>query len=170
MKLIFIYGPPAAGKLTVAEQLAKKTRIALFHNHVSRNLVLDIYMKDILSHYSLVDKIREEVFENNTDLIFTFVYGGSFDDKIVKSYTKSIEENGGEVLFVELTANREDLLKRVGSESRKHNKKLTDSEKLKQITEDMSIYSITFVESLKINTSELNPEQAASKIIDYYHL
>ncbi len=34
MKLVFIYGPPASGKLTVARELAALTGYKLFHNHL----------------------------------------------------------------------------------------------------------------------------------------
>ena len=34
MKLVFIYGPPAAGKLTIARKVAEKAGLALFHNHL----------------------------------------------------------------------------------------------------------------------------------------
>ena len=91
MKLIFIYGPPAVGKLTVAEELSEVTNIPVFHNHHSRDLVKDIYGDKLLKHYALVDKIRLDVMEycakNNTDLIFTYVYGGPADDGNVKAFT-----------------------------------------------------------------------------------
>ena len=84
MKLIFIYGPPAVGKLTIAEKLSESTKIPVFHNHHSRDLVKDIYGDKLLQHYALVDKIRFDVMEycaqNNTNLIFTYVYGGPQDD------------------------------------------------------------------------------------------
>jgi tRNA uridine 5-carbamoylmethylation protein Kti12 len=32
MKLIFLYGPPAVGKLTVAQELVTLTGYKLFHN------------------------------------------------------------------------------------------------------------------------------------------
>lgn len=35
MKLMFIYGPPAAGKLTVAKALCAHTGFKLFHNHLA---------------------------------------------------------------------------------------------------------------------------------------
>jgi len=35
MKLVFIYGPPAVGKLTVANALAKVTGFKVFHNHLT---------------------------------------------------------------------------------------------------------------------------------------
>lgn len=34
MKLLFIYGPPASGKLTVAREPAALTGYRLFHNHL----------------------------------------------------------------------------------------------------------------------------------------
>jgi len=169
MKLIFIYGPPAAGKLTVAEKLSELTGIPLFHNHHSRDLVKDIYKEGLLNHYDLVDKIRFDVLEycalNNTDLIFTYVYGGSFDDENVKNFIDKIESNGGGVSFVELTANREDLVARVDNESRRKYKKLTDKTVMKELTKSMDMFTIPFVKSLKINTSKLSADESAELIV-----
>jgi len=174
MKLIFIYGPPASGKLTVAEKLSSVTSIPVFHNHLSRDLVKDIYGDNLMSHYELVDQIRTDVLgycaRNNTDLIFTYVYEGIDDDKNVKDFIKEIEVNGGEVHFVELSANQDDLLDRVGNESRKKYKKLTDKSILKELTNSMEKFSIPYVESLKINTSETNPDESANLIIDKLNL
>ena len=35
MKLIIIHGPPAAGKLTTANEIAAATGFKVFHNHLS---------------------------------------------------------------------------------------------------------------------------------------
>jgi tRNA uridine 5-carbamoylmethylation protein Kti12 len=43
MKLVFIYGPPAAGKLTVATELSRLTGFKLFHNHVSIQFVESLF-------------------------------------------------------------------------------------------------------------------------------
>lgn len=174
MKLILLYGPPASGKLTIAEKLSELTNIPLFHNHLSRDLVKDIYGDKLCDNYALVDRIRFDVLDycskNNTDLIFTYVYEGSDDDDNVRDFIKTIESNDGTVLFVELTANREDLMSRVDNESRKKFKKLIDPVVMGKITEDMSIYSIPFVDSLKINTSELTPDQSAKTVIGKFKL
>jgi cytidylate kinase len=34
MKLLFLYGPAASGKLTIARELTTLTGFALFHNHL----------------------------------------------------------------------------------------------------------------------------------------
>ena len=102
MKLIFLYGPPASGKLTIAEELSELTSIPLFHNHLSRDLVKDIYGDKLTDNYTLVDRIRFDVLDycskNHTDLIFTYVYEGSDDDANVRDFIKTIEDNQGEVL------------------------------------------------------------------------
>ena len=39
MKLIVIFGPPAVGKMTVGKELSRITKLKLFHNHMSIELV-----------------------------------------------------------------------------------------------------------------------------------
>ena len=169
MKLIFIYGPPASGKLTIAEILSERTGIPLFHNHLSRDLVKDIYGDKLRDNYELVDRIRFDVLDycskNQTDLIFTYVYEGEDDDENVRQFIDIIEKNNGEVVFVELTAKKEDLISRVDNESRMMFKKLTDPGVMEKITQDMSVYSIPFVSSLKINTSQLSPNDSVNTIV-----
>jgi hypothetical protein len=43
MKLIFLYGLPAVGKLTVAKELASATSFKLFHNHLAVDLLLSVF-------------------------------------------------------------------------------------------------------------------------------
>lgn len=168
MKLLFLYGPPASGKLTIAEKLSSMTGIPLFHNHLTRDLVKDIYGDKLREHYGLVDKLRFDIFDycaaHDTDLIFTYVYEGSDDDQNVRTFIETIEQHGGEVVFIEVTADRTDLLQRVDNESRTRFKKLTDPDVLSEITEDMTKYSIPFVDALTVNTSQLEADEAAKFI------
>lgn len=174
MKLLFIYGPPASGKLTIAEKLSDLTKIPVFHNHLSRDLVKDIYGDNLMEHYKLVDQIRFDVLgycaSQGTDLIFTYVYAGEEDNENVRRYMNVIQEHGGDVVFIELMANRDDLIERVSNESRRRFKKLTDPEVLAKITENMSIYSIPFVEPIKINTSIMSPDESAKFIANELEL
>ncbi len=39
MKLIFVHGPAACGKLTIAKEVAPSTGLRLFHNHLTVDLV-----------------------------------------------------------------------------------------------------------------------------------
>ena len=170
MKLVYIYGLPAVGKLTVAEKLSEITGIPLFHNHLSRDIVKDIYGDNLGSHYDLVDSIRTEVLtycaKNNTDLIFTYVYAGREDDANVQHFMRCIEDNGGKVHFIELIAEKEDLINRVDSESRKRFKKLTDRKIMQEITNDIKKYHIPYVDAITINTSKLTANESAKLIAE----
>ncbi|MFH1209967.1 MAG: shikimate kinase, partial [archaeon] len=43
MKLIYIYGPPAVGKLTVTKELAKLTNFKIFHAHLTADYVSSVF-------------------------------------------------------------------------------------------------------------------------------
>ncbi|MBW4552200.1 MAG: AAA family ATPase [Aphanocapsa sp. GSE-SYN-MK-11-07L] len=43
MELLFIYGPAAAGKLTIGRELAKLTGFRLFHNHLTVDAVTAVF-------------------------------------------------------------------------------------------------------------------------------
>lgn len=79
MRLVFIYGPPASGKLTVAKRLSKLTGFRLFHNHVSIQFVQSLFEFGTEPFWQLTDKYRLEMLEeaarHGIDTIFTFVYG-----------------------------------------------------------------------------------------------
>src|SRR5215475_8777468 len=43
MNLLFIFGLPGVGKLTVARELAEITGLRLFHNHLTVDLFLSVF-------------------------------------------------------------------------------------------------------------------------------
>jgi hypothetical protein len=61
--LIYIYGPPASGKLTVAEQVSELTGIPLFHNHLSVNALRSIFAFNSAPYIEATRAMRRGVFE-----------------------------------------------------------------------------------------------------------
>ena len=174
MVLIFIYGPPASGKLTIAQELSKITGIPVFHNHLTRDLVQSIYPDTLDENYTLVNTLRNNVFEyctqHGTDLIFTFVYSGHDDDESVQRKVNAVRSNGGQVLFVQLNASREHLLERVDAKSRKLHNKLTDRTILNSLLNDLSDAPIPNEMIFNIDTATVQPAEAGKLIVDYYKL
>ncbi len=79
MKLIFLYGPPAVGKLTVALALSPLTGYKVFHNHLTIDLVSSVFEWGTPLFWNFVNRYRLELIEaaaksNVPGLIFTFVY------------------------------------------------------------------------------------------------
>ena len=172
MNLIYLYGPPATGKLTVAQELSKLTGYPVFHNHLTRDLVQSLYPGNVMDHYDLVDALREDVMQycalNNTDFIFTSVYDGPEDDEVVSKRVNIVTENGGGVLFVELTAPHDVLLERVGNESRKQHKKIHEPKQLASLLKTKAYGSVLYDNVLKLDTSVMNPLQSAELIAKHF--
>lgn len=176
MNLIFIYGPPATGKLTIATELATLTGYTLFHNHLSLNLAREIFPDFDDKLFDLVHEIRLDVFSATAkygrNLIFTNVYSDDEDDKnFVRRSVDSVEQHNGNVRFVQLTAPLEVLVSRVDSESRKHHNKITDGHKLKDSLSryDMNV-SVSYGNILTLDTSCLQPADSARKIVETFKL
>ncbi len=173
MKLIYIYGSPAVGKLTVAKQIAKRTGFKIFHNHLSVDAILPIFEFGSPSFDRLNSAIRQmvitEAVQQNVDLVSTYCYARGFDDEMVEELMKAVESKGGEVKLVLLTCRREELEQRVVAESRGQFGKIRTVEMLTGI---LSKYELDCPlpnrESLVIDNTNLLPDKVAEAIIAHY--
>jgi hypothetical protein len=107
MKLIFIYGLPATGKLTVAVELAAMTGYKLFHNHLVVDLLLSVFDFGSPPFVELREDIWLSVFEQACrgrlpGLIFTFAPEGTVRSGFIAEVKSTVAREGGEVDFVEL--------------------------------------------------------------------
>lgn len=175
MKLILIYGAPAAGKLTVANEIAARTDFKVFHNHLTIDAVAPIFPFGTKSFWRLVHLFRIEAIaeaaREDVNLIYTFCYAKDSDDAHVALITKAVEENGGEIVFVLLRCEREELERRVLSASRAPYGKLKNVELLRGLLEKNELYSpVPERESLIIDNTNLTAEDAARKIIEHFSL
>ena len=175
MRLVFIYGPPAVGKLTDATELSKQTGFKLYHNHVSIDFVKSIFQFGTPPFRRLVDRYRREMLEEaareHVDAIFTFVYGKGDDDEFVRDIVRRVESHNGKVLFVRLYCGREELARRVAIKSRKKKGKLASKRDLDGLFKEFDLMSeVPSVASLSIDTTRNSPEKSARLIADHYKL
>lgn len=175
MKLLFIYGSPAVGKLTVAGEIAKQTDFKVFHNHLSIDCIEPIFNFGTPSFWKIVSLIRCETIAEaaraGQNLIYTFCYAKGSDDLHVEQITNIVEENNGEVCFVLLTADKTELKKRVLEESRRKYGKAKTVEMMDFFLENYDLFSPVDVrESLIIDNTDLSAGETANRIIEYYDL
>lgn len=173
MKLIFIYGSPAAGKLTVANEIAKRTDFKVFHNHLSIDCVEPIFEFGSPPFGRLINLIRfavvEEAAREGQNLIYTFCYAKDLDDEHVAAITGRVEKHGGKVCFVQLVCDKQVLKERVIEESRKLHGKASRPEQMDYYFRTYDLFSpVPGRESLRIDNTELPAEDAAQQIIDHY--
>lgn len=180
MKLIFIYGPPAAGKLTVATELSKLLGYKLLDNHSVINTVTRIFPFNDIEHGSLRRKlsrqIRLELFEaaaqNNINVITTLGASGQEYFDFFEDTQSVIEANNGTVCFVQLLPSVDALYERVEQQSRKNFQKLDSKTALSDRINNQSEMFVKYpnVHHFTLDNTKLSPIEAALAIQKYYNL
>ena len=174
MKLLFIYGPPAAGKLTVAQQIADRTNFRVFHNHLTIELAKEVF-EDRKVRSEVVLKLRLDIIaaaaKADIDLIFTMVYAKSEDDRYVSSIVSAVEDNGGEVCFVQLAPDATETERRVMLPSRQLFSKIKDPIVLKEIMASSDFYgAVPYANNITINNTALTAAAVAEQVVVHYGL
>ena len=183
MKLMLIVGSGAVGKMTVGQQVARMTGLRLFHNHMSIELVLEVFGE----RNGKADKrIRQVIFEEFAEsdlhgMIFTFMWAFDIqsDWDYIMSVVKLFEEKGAEIYCVELVADQAERLRRNGTENRlanKASKRDVEASTQRIIKEDANYRlvslpgEIPFKNYLRIDNTNIPPEEAAQQIVEHFGL
>lgn len=181
--LIIITGPQAVGKMSVGMALRDKYNYRLFHNHMTIEMIVDLYGELSKETKPLVNQIRELIFDNVVTqqidgFIFTFLWGFNLEndhiyiDKLIKKF----ETHDWDVTIVELEADVDVRLERNRTELRlvhkatKRNVEWSD----KQLKNSMEKYrlnsydgEITHPSYIRINNMDLEPDEVAERIYRY---
>lgn len=183
MKLLFMIGNSAVGKMTVGQELMKITGLRLFHNHMTIEPVLEIFGQ---LNRKAIDRLRRVVFEefaktDNYGMIFTYMW--AFDQQSDWDYIEQVksifEPYGTEFYYVELIASREVRLERNGTDNRLHHKPSKRNIELsnQRIINDDAKYrlesmdgEIPFENYMKIDNSALEPATVAQMIKERFGL
>ena len=138
-RLVFLYGPPAVGKLTVAKAIAERQPFTILHNHLTIDPVALVLPFGSDTFWRVVGRFRRELVgaaaEEGIDLIYTYVFAPGDEDH-VREIVAAYEERGGVVTLVQLLAPREVLLRRVLEEDRRQHGKITDVETLARLLDE----------------------------------
>ncbi|MCL2407100.1 MAG: AAA family ATPase [Defluviitaleaceae bacterium] len=130
MKYVWIFGPPAVGKMTVGQELERITGLKLFHNHMVMDLVS--YFSDAMKAGAsgritklFIEEILAAVAEGGSHgLIYTSV--SRFDNTSSWEYSMKLVDifasRGAEVCFVELEADLDERVERNKTPNRLANK------------------------------------------------
>ena len=170
-RLVFLYGPPAVGKLTVAKVIADRLPFKILHNHVTIDAVTEVLPFGSEAFWGVVGRFRRDLVaaaaEEDIDLIYTYVFAPG-DEQHVAEIVAPYEEAGGTVLFVQLLAPREVLLERVLADSRREHGKPTDPETLEQMLDEYDDFTaLAAPDSLRIDLAATSATDAADRIINH---
>jgi hypothetical protein len=183
MDLIVLFGSGAVGKMTVGQELMKISDFRLFHNHMMIEPVLEIFGR---FDGRIIDELRQIIFREfaKSDLpgmIFTYMW--AFDQQSDWDYILHVadifQQQGAEVYWVELVADKAVRLQRNRTENRlahkasKRNLAFSEGNILHE-DEHYRLVSnegeIPFENYIKIDNTHLSPEDAAAMIRERFGL
>lgn len=171
MNLLFLYGKPATGKLTVARELAKITGYKLFHNHQTVDLLLSVFEFGSKPFVELREEvwlavIRRAAVERLNGMVFTFAPETTVRPTFIDQVLDIVEGAGSRVRFIELTCPMDEIYRRVDSQSRRNTGKLTDHEVYERL-DKQGVFATSHMPKadVVIDTGKLQPDEAALKIV-----
>ena len=183
MKLVFLIGDAAVGKMTVGQELMKQTGLRLFHNHMMIEPVIEIF-GTFNGH--VTQQLREVIFHEfakseNEGMIFTYLW--AFDMQSDWDYVAHVSDifrqQGAEIYYVELIAPQEVRLQRNETANRlahKASKRDLEASRARLLRDDANYRCVSlpgeipFENYLRIDNSEISAETAAKMIREHFAL
>jgi hypothetical protein len=174
--LVFIHGPAAAGKYTVAKELAALTGFELYHNHLVVDEVLKTHAFGTPGFIAERDRLWREFFTQfpgpgRANIIFTFnpentVPQAFIDWLFIETVRRSVT-----LTSVEITADEMVIESRITSKQRQQFKKLTDLALYRQLR-DSGVFAAPLIPrtDLRIDTGKVSPAEAAAQIVRRFTL
>ena len=182
MKLLFLIGDAAVGKMTVGQELAKITDLRLFHNHMTIEPVLEVFGT---FNFRVIRRLRDVFFEEfaASDLygmIFTCMVAYDASDwDYVEHVMDIFRPYGTEFYFAELIAPQEVRLQRNRTENRlqyKASKRDTETSDRRLILDDehhrfiSDEGDIPYENYIRIENSNISAAEAARMIKERFAL
>ena len=175
MKLVFLHGSPAVGKLTVAKALLRMVSGRLFDNHAAIDWALTIFDFDAPGFWELVlsvmySAIDAAAAQRVSLLVTTFCYVEPDDFMLYQKFEEIMLRHNSELLPVFLHCAREETLRRVSNPDRVERRKLTSREIL---TRDLDRYQFSAVprsDCFKLDTEVRSADLTALEIVRHFGL
>jgi hypothetical protein len=175
MKLIFLHGPIASGKLTIARELVALTGFALFHNHLVVDAVASVFPFGSERFIKLREQfwlaMFSEAAEAGRSMIFTFAPETSVSPDFPDRTKQPVEAAGGETIFVRLILSHEEQEQRIGNPDRAEFGKLRSLDLLRELRDQLAACEAAMpFADLTIDTGVTDPSTASRLIADQFDL
>jgi hypothetical protein len=175
MKLLFLHGAPATGKLTVAKALLGMVPGRLFDNHAAIDLARTIFDFDAPGFWDLVHTVRYSALDAAVDhgvslVVTTFCYVEPDDRPQFEKFEEIVQRRGGELLPVFLHCSPEEAARRVGNPDRVDRRKMATEESLHRYLDTYRLTPVPRPDCLKLDTEVRPAETTAREIISHFGL
>ena len=176
---VFIIGAPAAGKMTIGQELSKLTGATLFFNHQPIDFALEIYQDFTEEMWEFVRSVNFSFLgtsaRHHRSVILTGVidFSNQYNLMYLKEIQNLLDDYHQEILFVELKTSLEERLRRNRTENRlkykplKRNfevseREILETDKTDQLNSQKQPSGLHHY--LKIDNTNLSAEEVAKQI------
>ncbi len=167
--LLILHGPPAVGKYTIGQYLAKDLDWPLFHNHLAVDLALTLFPFGSPAFVAMRERIWMQAFElsmaRGQSLIFTFAWESTVPADFIERLVQTAEESGGRAVFVSLVCAEDSLEARMNADSRQAFAKLTDVELYRKLRAEGVFEAPPLPEPLLVLDTDQQQPEASSRLI-----
>lgn len=169
MRLIFLYGPVASGKLTIGRAVAERTGLPLFHNHLVVDAVAALFPFGSKTFIRLRESFWIEMIsaavKAGQSLIFTFAPEPTVSKDFPHRISQLVEAAGSQVIHVRLDIGPDEQERRLVDPARAEFGKLRSTEILRDLRGAMDACLQAMPQPvMRIDTGKVTVEQAAAAI------
>jgi len=175
MKLLFLHGSPATGKLTVAKALLRMVPGRLMDNHAAIDFARTIFDFGAPGFWELVHDVRYSALDAAAAhgvslLVTTFCYAEPDDRVQFGKFEEIVQRHGGELLPVFLHCSREEAMRRIGNPDRVERRKMASAEGLASYLDSYDFTAVPRPDCLTLDTGKAPAELIAQNIVDHFGL
>jgi hypothetical protein len=175
MNLIYLHGPPAAGKLTIARELLRVIPGRLLDNHASIDFGRTLFEFGSPEFWQFVHQLRlvavqHAVLSDIPNLIYTSCYSDPDDRPHFEELQGTLAANQGRLIPAYLFADTNTLNQRVSNPDRLERRKLTSLEGLASALATWNIAPVPHGDCMHINTASQSAVESAALIIEHFGL
>lgn len=173
MDFVFLHGPAASGKLTIARALEAKVGFPVFHNHLVVDLLTTVFPFGSDPLIRLREQFWTSVFAEaarvDRSVSFTFTPEATVRPGFADRVKQLIEGGGGRVCFVRLRVSAGEQERRIGLPDRSEFHKLTDVETLRRLRNYGPDVELPPAD-LENDTDSSDASQSAASIAEHFGL
>jgi hypothetical protein len=163
-----IYGPPAAGKFTVAQALAARFDVRVLDNHVAVDSALRLFAFGDRGFFSLVQTIRVAMLESaakaGLDVVSTLAYAHPIDVPTIERLLAASTSHGAEVAVVQLLPSAEEVRRRVSADSRRTTNKISDPDLFDEVVNGYDLRTPYPGTDVTIDNTEVAADAVAEQL------
>ena len=169
MNLIYLHGPPASGKLTIAKELAARTSCGVFHNHLAIDLARPFFEFGSDDFWKLVGDVRLTTLGRAAASARTVVYTSCYDHPVdlprFEEIERIVRQGGGTLYPFYLECSIAELERRVSHPSRVELEKVRSIAGLHALLRRWNCVAVPRGTCITIVTDSKTPSECAAEII-----